>query len=53
MERLVTPGDQLRLEVKMLKLRPPLVICQGRTYVGDEVACEVAEMKMMITPSKQ
>lgn len=50
-KRLVIPGDQLRLEVSLLKMRPPLLICQGTAYVGEEVACEISEMKMMISPA--
>jgi beta-hydroxyacyl-ACP dehydratase FabZ len=52
-KRPVVPGDQLRLVVKPIKMRPPLLVCQGAAYVGEEIACEVAEMKMMITPAKQ
>lgn len=44
----VVPGDQIKMVVKMLKLRNPLIVCQGTAYVNDEVVCEVAEMKMMI-----
>ena len=51
-KRLVIPGDQLRLVVHLTKMRPPLLICRGTAYVGEEVACEIAEMKMMITPKE-
>ena len=48
----VVPGDQLKLVVKVLKMRSPLLVCQGTVYVGAEIACTVAEMKMMIIPAK-
>jgi 3-hydroxyacyl-[acyl-carrier-protein] dehydratase len=38
--RMVVPGDQLRLEVQILKLRGRIGKCQGRAYVGDELAAE-------------
>ena len=44
----VVPGDQLKLVVKIIKMRPPLIVGQGTIYVNDELVCEVAEMKMMI-----
>jgi 3-hydroxyacyl-[acyl-carrier-protein] dehydratase len=47
-KKTVVPGDQIKMVVKMLKLRNPLIVCQGTAYVNDEVVCEVAEMKMMI-----
>lgn len=47
-KRPVVPGDQLKMVVKIIKMRGPLIVCQGTTYVGEEIACEVAEMKMMI-----
>ena len=51
-KRLIVPGDQMRLVVRMTKMRPPLLVCQGTVYVGEDVACEIAEMKMMISPAK-
>ncbi|GBR77345.1 3-hydroxyacyl-ACP dehydratase [Candidatus Termititenax dinenymphae] len=51
-KRPVVPGDQLKMVVKVIKMRAPLIVCQGTTYVNDEVACEVAEMKMMIINNK-
>ncbi|GBR76487.1 3-hydroxyacyl-ACP dehydratase [Candidatus Termititenax persephonae] len=44
----VLPGDQLKLTVKIVKMRNPLIICQGTASVNEETVCEVAEMKMMI-----
>ena len=47
----VVPGDQLRLEVDVLKKRPPFWKMQGRAYVGDELVCE-AELTAMVTEEK-
>ncbi|MDR1997161.1 MAG: 3-hydroxyacyl-ACP dehydratase FabZ [Candidatus Margulisbacteria bacterium] len=50
-KRLVVPGDQLKLVVKVVKMRAPLLVCQGTVWVGEEIACTVAEMKLMISPA--
>ncbi|MDE3018073.1 MAG: 3-hydroxyacyl-ACP dehydratase FabZ [Nitrospirota bacterium] len=44
----VVPGDQLRLEVVVLKKRPPFWKMQGKAYVESDVVCE-AEMTAMVT----
>jgi 3-hydroxyacyl-[acyl-carrier-protein] dehydratase len=36
----VVPGDQLRLEVEIFRMRGPLGIGAGRAYVGDQLAAE-------------
>jgi beta-hydroxyacyl-ACP dehydratase FabZ len=38
--RQVVPGDQLRLELKVLKKRGALCKLEGRAYVGEELAAE-------------
>ncbi|WP_088227165.1 3-hydroxyacyl-ACP dehydratase FabZ [Desulfosporosinus sp. FKB] len=38
--RQVTPGDQLRLEVEVLKLRKTFGVAKGKAYVGNELAVE-------------
>ncbi|HVP37823.1 MAG TPA: UDP-3-O-acyl-N-acetylglucosamine deacetylase [Candidatus Saccharimonadales bacterium] len=38
--RQVVPGDTLRFEVEMVRLRPRLCKVHGRAYVGDELAAE-------------
>ncbi len=38
--RIVVPGDQLRLEVEFIKLRPRVGHVRGRALVGDEIAAE-------------
>ena len=43
----VVPGDTLRLEVKIEKLKKNACIGQGRAYVGDKVAAQ-AELVFMI-----
>lgn len=47
----VVPGDQLRLEVEVLKKRPPFWKMQGKAYVEADVVCE-AEMTAMVTEEK-
>jgi len=38
--RQVVPGDQLRLEVEVTKLRGRIGKCQAKAYVGEELAVE-------------
>lgn len=45
----VTPGDQLRLEVEILKFNKRLSHARGVATVDGEVACE-AEMKFLLAP---
>jgi 3-hydroxyacyl-[acyl-carrier-protein] dehydratase len=42
----VIPGDQLRMEVKILRFRRPLWRMQAQAFVGDELAAE-AELSAM------
>ena len=42
----VTPGDQLRFELELVKLRGPLCKMTGVAYVGDD---KVAEAELMST----
>ena len=45
-KRIVEPGDQLRLEVKLLKARAELWKLEGIAYVGDELACSAEFMSV-------
>ena len=36
----VRPGDQLRFEVELVKLRGPICKMSGQAFVGRELACE-------------
>ncbi len=38
--RKVVPGDILRLECEVIKLRRNFGVGEGKAYVGDELACE-------------
>lgn len=38
--RIVSPGEELRLEVDVLKLKSRVGLIKGVAKVGDEVACE-------------
>lgn len=46
-KRQVVPGDQLRLEIEVIKLRGFVGKCQARALVGEELACE-AELMFML-----
>lgn len=48
-KRLVVPGDQLRLEVQILKFGKKLSHVKGIATVEGEVSCEV-EMKFLLAP---
>ena len=38
--RMVIPGDQLRIEIEVSRLRSRMATVQGKAYVGDELASE-------------
>lgn len=40
----VTPGDQLRLELEILRQRGSVIKMQGQAYVGDRLAAEAVLM---------
>lgn len=42
--RVVEPGDQLRLEVKVLRSKRDIWKLEGSAYVGDELACSAEFM---------
>ncbi len=42
--RMVVPGDQLRIEIKFLKLRMGMAKVAGRALVEGELACEATMM---------
>jgi 3-hydroxyacyl-[acyl-carrier-protein] dehydratase len=44
--RVVEPGDQLRIEVKVLRSKGELWKLEGATYVGDELACSADFMSV-------
>jgi len=39
-KRQVVPGDQLRLEVELIKFRKTFGVAQGKAYVGEVLAAE-------------
>ena len=47
----VYPGDQLRIEVEVLRERPPYWKLKGRAYVDEHLAAE-AELKAMLGEGK-
>jgi beta-hydroxyacyl-ACP dehydratase FabZ len=47
----VVPGDQLRLEVEVVKKRAPFWKMQGKAFVDTELVCE-AEVTAMVTEEK-
>lgn len=42
--RVVEPGDQLRLEVKVIRSKKDIWVLEGSAYVGDELACSAEFM---------
>lgn len=46
--RPVVPGDQLRLEIEVIKRRPPFWKMQGKAYVDNEVVCEAVVTAMVM-----
>ena len=47
-KRKVVPGDVLRLELEIDKLKRNIGIGHGTAYVGDEVACQVEQFMFII-----
>ncbi len=47
----VVPGDKLRLEVTVVKKRPPFWKMQGKAFVESELVCE-ADVTAMVTDEK-
>ena len=41
-KRQVRPGETLRLEVEITKLRGPIGFGEGKAFVGDELACQAS-----------
>jgi len=42
--RVVEPGDQLRLEIKVLRSKRDIWVMEGEAFVGDELACSAKFM---------
>lgn len=38
--KMVTPGDQLRMEISPLRIRSRMATVQGKAYVGDDLVSE-------------
>jgi len=50
-KRMVVPGDQLRMEIEILKMGK-IMTCKGVATVEGETACE-AEMKFILAPAQK
>ncbi|OGW87899.1 MAG: hypothetical protein A3C35_01570 [Omnitrophica bacterium RIFCSPHIGHO2_02_FULL_46_11] len=48
----VHPGDQLRLEAQVIKIRSKTGQCTGKAYVGEKLVCE-AEVKFALVESTE
>ena len=46
--RPVVPGDQLRIEIEVIKKRPPFWKMQGKAYVDNELVCEAVVTAMVM-----
>jgi 3-hydroxymyristoyl/3-hydroxydecanoyl-(acyl carrier protein) dehydratase len=44
----VYPGDQMRIEVEVLRLRPSMSACRARVLVDGQV-CSEAEIRSVLT----
>ena len=51
--RLVVPGDQLRIEVDVLKVRSSLGKVSGKAFVGDELAAEAVLTFFLVDKKKE
>jgi len=47
----VVPGDQLRLQVTVVKRRPPFWKMQGKAFVGNDLVCQAESTAMVTTES--
>lgn len=47
--RPVVPGDQLRLEVEIIRLRSRFCHIRGKAYVGEEIAAESDAMASLVS----
>ena len=47
-KRKVVPGDTLRLELEIDKLKRNIGIGHGTAYVGDQVACQVEQFMFIV-----
>ena len=50
--RQVVPGDQLRLEVELTKLKRGIGIAEGKAYVGEELAAQ-GILKFAVGPKQE
>lgn len=48
----VVPGDQLRLEVELLKMKHGIGVAEGKAYVGEKIAAQ-GIMKFAIGPKQE
>jgi 3-hydroxyacyl-[acyl-carrier-protein] dehydratase len=51
--RPVVPGDQLRLEVEIIRLRSKFCHIRGKAYVGEEIAGESEAMASLVRLEKR
>ena len=49
----VVPGDELRMEVEVLRYRAKTGQCAGRAYVGDKLVCEAGVKFALVEPSEE
>lgn len=50
--RQVVPGDQLRLEIELTKLKRGIGIAEGKAYVGEELAAQ-GILKFAVGPKQE
>jgi len=50
LRRPVVPGDQLRLEVEVLRMRARIGVMKGQAFVGGKLAAEAEIMLSIVDP---
>ena len=52
-KRKVVPGDTLQLEINLLEpIRRGVALCEGKAFVGDQLACEAVMMAQIVKNKK-
>lgn len=51
--RPVVPGDQMRIEIDVLRLRSRMSACMAKTWVDGQLCCEAEIRSVMMDPAEQ
>jgi 3-hydroxyacyl-[acyl-carrier-protein] dehydratase/UDP-3-O-[3-hydroxymyristoyl] N-acetylglucosamine deacetylase/3-hydroxyacyl-[acyl-carrier-protein] dehydratase len=50
--KIVVPGDQLRLEVRIIKIKGRFCVAKGTAYVGDDLVVETEIVATLVDPEE-